>query len=322
MRLYCSGWFIATAVTILLISFLKIALVLGIGDLCEGAGAKHINNEGKVAGRSGTSSARRELAILKKPYVKILQPPTSVVIAAGSNNVVKFVVKARGRGRPRRMRLIRDLELLVNGRREFRYRKKKGFSSATRTFRLNVAPYRDDDDEVTLKVRARAWPKLRRRERQGYSNIVRILIPPASPPQPKPPACKIVQLDEDETTRVDVMVLYTRRAMCAHAMLSYPCSNTAANRRAIEAEAKINVEITNVAFFHSAIAVTLELIYLGLYGGSDFAAENDPSDTSAEPYQEIVDSLIYDRTDVHELRERYGADLVALIYRQVLRRRQ
>jgi hypothetical protein len=54
-------------------------------------------------------------------------------------------------------------------------------------------------------------------------------------------------------TRVDIMVLYTEQAMCAHAGQPVGCPATKDNRKAIEAEAKLNVAISNVAFAQSGI---------------------------------------------------------------------
>jgi len=137
---------------------------------------------------------------------------------------------------------------------------------------------------------------------------------PVAPVAPTPiDLCNIAH----QGIQIDLMILYTRRAMCAHAGLSFPCPDTAEYRKAIEAEAKINVEVTNVAFLHSGVNASLNLVHLDLYTGYEYAAEDDPSNTDADLYRLILETgpnnLIMENEDVHDLRNAHQADVVAFI---------
>jgi hypothetical protein len=123
--------------------------------------------------------------------------------------------------------------------------------------------------------------------------------------------------DKDGIIEVDIMVLYTKRAMCAHAYLDYPCETKGPegrrNREAIEAEAMLNYLITNVALQQSNSKVRFNLVHVGLdkfnYDSNGISYEKDGDQLST-----VLDTLLIEENDdVHKLRNHTGADVVALI---------
>lgn len=114
---------------------------------------------------------------------------------------------------------------------------------------------------------------------------------------------------------VDLMILYTKRAMCAHAYVEYPCETKGPqghkNREAIEAEAMLNYLITNVALQQSNSKVRFNLVHVGLdefnYDSNGISNENRGN------LHVILEMITEKNTNVHKLRNHTGADVVALI---------
>ena len=121
--------------------------------------------------------------------------------------------------------------------------------------------------------------------------------------------------DKDGIIEVDLMILYTKRAMCAHAYLDYPCETKGPegrrNREAIEAEAMLNYLITNVAFQQSNSKVRFNLVHVGLdefnYDSNGISYENEGR------LKKVLEIIAEDNNSVHKLRNHTGADVVALI---------
>lgn len=117
------------------------------------------------------------------------------------------------------------------------------------------------------------------------------------------------------------MILYTQRAMCGHAHLDPDCETKGKegkrNREAIEAEAQLNLLMTNTALFHSNSESRVRLVHVGL-DEFVYPSEVDPTDSLQATYRSILEnenngeSIIFDNVEVHKLRERVGADVVAL----------
>jgi hypothetical protein len=145
---------------------------------------------------------------------------------------------------------------------------------------------------------------------QDHSSSHRRMLLPSSPgPGPHKP----------DTIEVDLMILYTKRAMCAHAYVDYDHCETKGpeghkNREAIEAEAMLNFLITNVALQQSNSKVRLNLVHVGLDEYDYGKYENFMPDMNGDDFREILEHLlIEDNKDAHRLRDRVGADIVALI---------
>lgn len=138
---------------------------------------------------------------------------------------------------------------------------------------------------------------------------------------------RILQLSGPEsshgTIEVDLMILYTKRAMCAHSFVEYDNCETKGrqgekNREAIEAEAKLNYLITNVALENSKSKVRFNLVHLGLdefkYEENGYNYENFMPDMAGGDFEYLLEHLLIERNEaVHKLRNQVGADVVALI---------
>ena len=76
--------------------------------------------------------------------------------------------------------------------------------------------------------------------------------------------------------------------MCAHANQPLDCEPTKENHESIEAEAKLNVAITNIAFLQSGVDVELKLVHLAMDKKVDlYPTELDTDWTDACAYQVI-----------------------------------
>lgn len=122
-------------------------------------------------------------------------------------------------------------------------------------------------------------------------------------------------VDEDATTRVDILVAYTRNAMCAAANQPYPwndCRDTPQNRQFILDIIKIEVASTNLAFELSGVTTRLNLVKTWMDPDYD-----EVRDADFFQYNKILTHLDTKNDgyldDVHEIRDEYGADLVAMM---------
>lgn len=122
---------------------------------------------------------------------------------------------------------------------------------------------------------------------------------------------------KNDIIEVDMMILYTKRAMCAHAYVEYDQCETKGregqkNREAIEAEAMLNYLITNVALQHSNSKVRFNLVHVGL-DEFEYADASTNYETEGD-LTEILDNFLIEKNEkVHRLRNHTGADVVALI---------
>lgn len=122
---------------------------------------------------------------------------------------------------------------------------------------------------------------------------------------------------------IDLMILYTKRAMCAHAFLDLDdCEMSGrqgvVNRQAIEAEAKLNLLITNMALQNSKSKVRFNLVYLGLdefkYEEDGYNYEDFLPDVSGSDFEYLLEHLLIEKNEeVHKLRNQVAADVVAVI---------
>lgn len=143
--------------------------------------------------------------------------------------------------------------------------------------------------------------------------------PPEEGPEQEKSSFSMTQLssdeslsfDEDATTRVDIMVVYTRNAMCAAASQRFPCENTKQNRQFILDIIQGEVASTNLAFQLSRVTTRLNLVKTWM--DDDYDEGRDAGDD----YFTILNHLTYQDDgyldDVHDLRDDYGADLVAMM---------
>jgi len=118
-------------------------------------------------------------------------------------------------------------------------------------------------------------------------------------------------LQGDELDYVDVMVVYTHRAMCGEAGLEYPCDITDDNKRPIEDRAALAVQETNTAYEMSGVSVGKGMRLVHVYLDEDYDDAPQPYDaqTALDELTNPSDGML---DDAHELRVKYGADLVAL----------
>lgn len=106
---------------------------------------------------------------------------------------------------------------------------------------------------------------------------------------------------------VDIIVLYTRRAMCAQARLHDTCKDTPNNRGPIEARIELAVSETNTAYRFSNVKSRIRLAHTEL--------EPDYDDTGpfARSLIRFKDKSDEHMNQIHELREEYKADLALLV---------
>lgn len=106
---------------------------------------------------------------------------------------------------------------------------------------------------------------------------------------------------------VDIIVLYTRRAMCAQARLHDTCKDTPNNRGPIEARIELAVSETNTAYRFSNVKTRIRLAHMEL--------EPDYDDTGpfARSLIRFKDKSDEHMNQIHELREEYKADLALLV---------
>lgn len=108
---------------------------------------------------------------------------------------------------------------------------------------------------------------------------------------------------QDNGDTIDIMVIFTRKAMCAQAGLSSNCGNSAANRAPIEDRINLAITETNTAFVESGVKTQLRLVY----------AHFEPRLKDSDGFSRLLDTITYDATYIHNLRNQHGADLVALV---------
>uniref|UniRef100_A0A7S2FPD8 Peptidase M12B domain-containing protein n=1 Tax=Octactis speculum TaxID=3111310 RepID=A0A7S2FPD8_9STRA len=111
---------------------------------------------------------------------------------------------------------------------------------------------------------------------------------------------------------IDVMVVYTTFAMCSDAGESYPCDTTSeANHLNILDRIDLAISETNTAFVLSGVDTQLNLVhaYMDESYNEDSAASGDFS-TMLSHVTNDNDGYV---DEVHNLRDEYGADLVAMV---------
>lgn len=107
--------------------------------------------------------------------------------------------------------------------------------------------------------------------------------------------------------QIDVLVMYTRRAMCQQAYLPNNCEYNDLNRAPIEARISLAIDESNTAYVLSDVYVNLNLVH------QELAPDYDDN----ESYGLILSDFKSNNDDkldkVHELRQQYNADLAVLV---------
>lgn len=116
---------------------------------------------------------------------------------------------------------------------------------------------------------------------------------------------KIGQAAAQTITEIDVLALYSQRAMCAHAQADDPltCAPSDQNRRAIETEIILNTQLTNAAFALSGIDARLNLW--------DVRMDSQVYDDE-EKMDDILQSLVGRKNDLG-FSDTQGPDIVAYL---------
>ena len=119
---------------------------------------------------------------------------------------------------------------------------------------------------------------------------------------------KLIQaLDANNKVVIDVLVLYTRRAMCAQKYLPPNCDGTPGNRAAIEARIDLAIHESNTAYLLSEVFVTLNLKH------KELAAEYNDDVNFGQILTQFKDNGDGNLDQVHGLRNKYNADLAVLV---------
>jgi len=113
--------------------------------------------------------------------------------------------------------------------------------------------------------------------------------------------------DANNKVSIDLVVLYTRRAMCAQAYMPPSCEGTMANRAPIEARIMLAMSESNTAYLLSNVYVNLVLKHMEL------AEDYDDSGAYGEILADFKNRGDGKVDQVHTLRERYKADLAVLV---------
>lgn len=117
-------------------------------------------------------------------------------------------------------------------------------------------------------------------------------------------------LQNDSGEVQDIMVVWTNSAECANANLGSGCAKTAATKADMLDTITLAISAANTAYSNSGIQTELRLVhayrdenYVEPSGGSGFSqALNDITYTTDSHF-----------VDVHSKREKYGADIIALL---------
>jgi hypothetical protein len=114
---------------------------------------------------------------------------------------------------------------------------------------------------------------------------------------------------DTELSTIDVLVLWTTDAECRNANETRGCTITSNTTAAMRGTIDIAIEITNEAYKESGIHAEVNLVYAYL--------DHTYQETAGEPFMPALEHVAKKgdgRTDkVHEFRELYGADIVAMI---------
>jgi len=112
---------------------------------------------------------------------------------------------------------------------------------------------------------------------------------------------------EDSGSRIDVMVVFTKMAMCKEASQRSSCPSTVSNQGPIRSRIDLAVQETNTAYSLSGINTHLRLVHAYL----------DESYNDVGVSEKSLDNLTFQNDgkldSVHQKRDQYGADIVVLI---------
>ncbi|CAJ1940188.1 unnamed protein product [Cylindrotheca closterium] len=122
--------------------------------------------------------------------------------------------------------------------------------------------------------------------------------------------------DDDDDRRslqslatIDMMVPWTPEAECAASGLAYPCTFSARTEATVRGIIELAIEETNTMYQNSGVNAQLRLVYS--YRVSSYTEETtDPFRAALYQLKNTDDGFM---DEVHDLRARYGADMVALI---------
>jgi hypothetical protein len=105
---------------------------------------------------------------------------------------------------------------------------------------------------------------------------------------------------------IDVLVVWTLKAECANARLTYPCTPTATTTSSMQAKINLAVSETNQAYVTSGINAQLRLAH-------SYRLANYVESTSATALNQLASTTDGVIDDVHTVRQQKGADLVVML---------
>jgi len=113
------------------------------------------------------------------------------------------------------------------------------------------------------------------------------------------------ELATGSQVEIDIMVVWSRKAECANSGLSPGCTLTTVTKNNMLGLIELAIEETNTAYTFSGIDLQLNLVH----------SYRHPSllEKQEKGFEAALDDVTENLNDVHTMRERFGADLVATI---------